>query len=144
MASVLNNVLGTKFKNVLGYRSSPEMNLAMQRGEAEGRMTTNLRALFAGTPNGASGFNVIIQGGVKKDKDYPNVPLMREAAREPNEQPVLDFISRVLALARPVATRDAAQNRIAMMTAMATAPDRERLSTSASAITIATKPTRSN
>jgi len=106
MASVLNNVLGTKFKNVLGYRSSPEMNLAMQRGEAEGRMTTNLRALFAGTPNGASEFNLVLQAGMRRDKDYPNVPLMREAAREPNEQPVLDFISRVLALARPVATNE--------------------------------------
>jgi tripartite-type tricarboxylate transporter receptor subunit TctC len=31
---------------------------------------------------------------------------MREAAREPNEHPVLDFISRVLALARPVATNE--------------------------------------
>jgi tripartite-type tricarboxylate transporter receptor subunit TctC len=106
MASVLNNVLGTRFKNVLGYRSSPEMNLAMQRGEAEGRMTTNLRALFAGTPNGASEFNVVVQGGIKKDKDQPNVPLMRDVARDANEKLVLDFISRVLALARPVATNE--------------------------------------
>jgi tripartite-type tricarboxylate transporter receptor subunit TctC len=106
MASVLNNVLGTRFKNVLGYRSSPEMNLAMERGEAEGRMTTNLRALFAGTRAGAAEFNVVVQAGMKKDRDQPHVPLMRDEARDPSGKLVLDFISRVLALARPVATND--------------------------------------
>jgi tripartite-type tricarboxylate transporter receptor subunit TctC len=106
MVSVLNNVLGTKFKNVLGYRSSPEMNLAMERGEAEGRMTTNLRALFAGAPGGAADFNVVIQAGMKKSPDELKVPLMREETRDENEKLVLDFFSRVLALARPVATND--------------------------------------
>src|SRR5262245_51757911 len=43
LLAIVNHVLGTRFKIVHGYRSSPEMNLAMQRGEVEGRIMTNLR-----------------------------------------------------------------------------------------------------
>jgi tripartite-type tricarboxylate transporter receptor subunit TctC len=106
LVSMFNQVLGTKFKNILGYRSSPEMNLAMQRGETEGRITTNLRALFAASAGGASDYNIIIQTGVKKAPEYPDVPLLRDLARNQNEQVVLDFISNVMALSRPVATQD--------------------------------------
>ena len=54
MASIMNAVLATKLKNIFGYRSGPEMTLALQRGEAEARWTTNLRSLFAGSPDGAA------------------------------------------------------------------------------------------
>ena len=106
LVSILNQFLGTKFKNIIGYRNSPEMNLAMERGETEGRITTNLRALFASHISGAADFNVVVQIGVQADKDYANVPLLRALAQSPNEQLVFDFISQTMALARPVATND--------------------------------------
>ncbi len=102
LVQIFNNVLGTRFKNILGYRSSPEMDLAMQRGETEGRITTNLRTLFATTNR--SDYHVIIQAGVKKDPKYPNVPLLRELGQNKDDKLALDFISEVIALARPVAT----------------------------------------
>jgi tripartite-type tricarboxylate transporter receptor subunit TctC len=104
--SILNQFLGTRFKNIIGYRSSPEMNLAMERGEVEGRVTTNLRALFATTPAGAAGFNVIIQIGMKKNEGSTDTPLLRDLARDANEKLAFDFTSRTMALARPVATND--------------------------------------
>jgi len=106
LVSILNQFLGTRFKNIIGYRNSPEMNLAMERGETEGRITTNLRALFASNPSGAAGFNVVIQTGMQPDRDHAAVPLLRALARSPNEKLVFDFISRTMALARPVATND--------------------------------------
>jgi hypothetical protein len=33
----MNNLLGTKFKMVMGYKSSEDLNLALQRGEMEAR-----------------------------------------------------------------------------------------------------------
>ena len=106
LVSILNQFLGTKFKNIIGYRNSPEMNLAMERGETDGRITTNLRALFAAHANGADGFNVLVQVGLQADKDHASVPLLRAFARQPNQQLVFDFISQTMALARPVATND--------------------------------------
>ena len=106
LVSILNQFLATKFKNIIGYRNSPEMNLAMERGETDGRITTNLRALFAAHANGADGFNVLVQVGLQADKDHAGVPLLRALARQPNQQLVFDFISQTMALARPVATND--------------------------------------
>ena len=114
LVQVLNNVLGTRFKNILGYRSGPEMNLAMQRGETEGRVTTNLRALFATTNR--SDYNIPLQIGMKKDKENPKVPLLRELGTNPDDTLALDFISRVMSLARPVATNsDVPPERVAAL-----------------------------
>ncbi len=104
IVSILNHFLGTKFKNIIGYRNSPEMNLAMQRGETEGRITTNLRALFASQPGGAEAFNVVLQLGMQPEPDHPKVPLLRNLAKGADQKLVFDFISRTMALARPVAT----------------------------------------
>jgi hypothetical protein len=109
VVALLNNMLGTKFKNIYGYRSSPEMNLSMERGETEGRTTTNLRALYAAAatrPNskGEADYNVILQIGVEKAKEYPNVPLLRDLAQGTDEKLVFDFLSRSVSLARPIAT----------------------------------------
>jgi hypothetical protein len=38
--TVLNNIVGTKFKLILGYRGSNDAMLAMERGEAEGHSTS--------------------------------------------------------------------------------------------------------
>lgn len=116
LAAILNSLFDTKFKNILGYRSSPEMNLAVQRGEAEGRMTTNLRALFSASPKGAADFNVILQAGLNKAPDLPDVPLLRDLARNDDQKVVLDFISRSLSLGRPVATnQNVPAERVALL-----------------------------
>src|SRR5262249_2630147 len=38
--ALANNLLGTKFKPVRGYKGGQEINLAMERGEVQGRATT--------------------------------------------------------------------------------------------------------
>jgi tripartite-type tricarboxylate transporter receptor subunit TctC len=121
VVALLNNVLGTKFKNIYGYRSSPEMNLSMERGETEGRTTTNLRALYAAAatrPNskGEADYNVILQIGMEKAKEYPNVPLLRDLAQGADEKLVFDFLSRSVSLARPIATnQDVPPARVAAL-----------------------------
>jgi hypothetical protein len=85
------------------------MNLSMERGESEGRMTTNLRALYAAAatrPNskGAADYNVLIQIGMAKDKNYPKVPLLLDLASNKDDKLVFDFLSRSVSLARPIAT----------------------------------------
>src|ERR1043166_1978778 len=105
LVTILNQFMGTRFKNIVGYRSSPEMNLAMERGETEGRITTNLRALFASANNDPSVFHVLLQIGTRKDKNY-DAPMLSELAHADNDRLVFDFISRSMALSRPVATNE--------------------------------------
>ena len=105
---VTNGTLGTRFKLVPGYTSGPNMNLAMERGEIEGRGTSNPRAMFTGGtetgPDGKPLFNLILQWGLRPDKDYPGVPLLRALAANADQKLVFDFVSNVASLARPLAT----------------------------------------
>jgi tripartite-type tricarboxylate transporter receptor subunit TctC len=105
---VVNGTLGTRFKLVPGYTSGPNMNLAMERGEIDGRGTSNPKAMFVGGgetgPDGRPMFNLLLQWGLKKDRDYPDVPLLNDLAEGPAQKLVFDFVSRVAALARPIAT----------------------------------------
>ena len=45
LAALYNNTLGTKFKVIYGYPSGPDMTLALERGEVEGRSTSNPQVL---------------------------------------------------------------------------------------------------
>jgi tripartite-type tricarboxylate transporter receptor subunit TctC len=117
---VTNGALGTKFKLVPGYRSGPDMNLAMERGEVEGRGTSNPKAMFAGsheaTSDGRPMFNLLLQWGLHKSKDYPDVPLLCDLATTPDQKLVFDFVCKVASLARPVATNaDVPPDRVAAL-----------------------------
>ena len=105
LVAILNNTLGTRFKLVAGYPSGPAMNLAMERKEVEGRGTTNPRTLFAaGASSGArAAFNLLLQSGLRKDADYPDVPLLRELAGDESQRRVFEYFSKMGALARPIA-----------------------------------------
>jgi len=102
LTAFYNYTLGTKFKLIYGYPSSPEINLAMERGEAEGRSTSTPQVyLVPGKPPQA---NFLIQTGTKKLDDFPNVPLLLDLARTPEERALFDFISKAASIARPIAT----------------------------------------
>ena len=104
LVAVCNSLLGTKFKSIVGYRTGAEMNLAVERREADGRSTTNLPALFATRPDGAAAFNPLLQAGLEKSPEFPDVPLLRELARTPEQKVVFEFLSRAVSPGRPVAT----------------------------------------
>jgi tripartite-type tricarboxylate transporter receptor subunit TctC len=120
LALVLNGTLGTKFKLVAGYTSGPNMNLAMERGEIDGRGTSNPKAMFSGgAETGADGkplYNFLLQWGLAKSRDYPDVPLLCDLAQNAEQKVVFDFICRVASLARPVATNaDVPAERVAAL-----------------------------
>jgi tripartite-type tricarboxylate transporter receptor subunit TctC len=100
LTALLNNTLGTRFKLVAGYPSGPAMNLAMERNEVEGRGTTNPRTMFGDT---AGPFHLLLQSGLRKDSDYPDVPLLLDLAGDENQRRVFDYFSKMGALARPIA-----------------------------------------
>ncbi len=106
MPAVLNNIVGTKIRIVFGYPDGRAINLAMERGEVEGRATNPWASYIATDPHLVDNKLIIpiIQMGMQKDDDLPNVPLMRELAKDAAGQAVLDFMSRAVTFGRPIAT----------------------------------------
>ncbi len=116
LAAVYNNMLGTRFKVIYGYPSGPDMTLAMERGEVEGRSTSNPQVLGASKAEVTAKYNFLIQAGLRKLPDYEEVPLLRALARNAEQQAVFDFISKAVVVARPIVTNpDVPPERVAAL-----------------------------
>jgi tripartite-type tricarboxylate transporter receptor subunit TctC len=106
LPAVYNNILGTKLKLVVGYPDGADINLAMERGEVEGRATNPWSSYNASNPRYVAEklITPFIQVGMVKDPSLPNVPLMRDFAKNAEEKQILDFMSRSVSIGRPIAT----------------------------------------
>lgn len=106
MPAFLNNVLGTRFKIIFGYPSPNAANLAMERGEIEGFGSAAWSRYETETPHYIADklINPLIQAGLAKEADLPDTPFLRDLARGPEDQPLLDFMSKAVSFARPLAT----------------------------------------
>ncbi|HLH96961.1 MAG TPA: hypothetical protein VKW08_17770 [Xanthobacteraceae bacterium] len=104
LAAVYNNMLGTRFKVIYGYPSGPDMTLALERGEVEGRSTSNPQVLGASKAEVTAKYNFLIQAGLRKFPGYEEVPLLRDLAANAQQQAVFDFISKAVVVARPIVT----------------------------------------
>jgi len=105
LAAVYNNMLGTRFKVIYGYPSGPEMSLAVERGEVEGRSTSNPQVLLGPAASKAeilARYNFLIQTGMRKLPGYEEVPLMRDLAAGDEQRSIFDFISAGVSVARPI------------------------------------------
>jgi tripartite-type tricarboxylate transporter receptor subunit TctC len=104
--AIYNAVLGTKFKIVSGYPGGAEIDLAMQRGEVEGRGNNTwagYKATFQSAIQ-AGHLNVLIQTGLRKEPDLPDVPLFSDLVKgDPEREPIASFMSEAVAIARPFA-----------------------------------------
>lgn len=92
--SLMNKFLGTKFKRVTGYKSTGKVAVLMEQGEVEATMSSwiSLKARkFQLIQQGK--FIPIVQVGMTKAKDLPNVPLMRDYAKDEKVRQVLDITS---------------------------------------------------
>jgi len=116
--NAMNVVLGTKFKIVLGYKSSPEADLAMTRGEAQARAGFSLSAILQEHPDWITDKKVavLVQAGAEREKDFPDVPLMHELAKTPEQRSILALISSPVSLGRPFfTTPDTPPERVAAL-----------------------------
>lgn len=101
-----NNVLGTKFRIVFGYPGGKEIDLAMERGEVEGRGTNPYAGYMASEPDWIPDKKIIplIQVGQEKEPALSDVPLLLDQPVKPEDKPLLEFMSRGAAVGRPLAT----------------------------------------
>jgi tripartite-type tricarboxylate transporter receptor subunit TctC len=91
--NVLNNVIGAKFKLVLGYGGSSEAMLAMERGEVEGH-STSYEAYKSAHPGWITDkkVNFIVQYGLSRHPELPDVPTCIELARNDEEATILKAV----------------------------------------------------
>jgi tripartite-type tricarboxylate transporter receptor subunit TctC len=86
MPKLLEEVLGTKFNVVVGYPGGPEMDLAVERGEAQCRAFTLSAFLSDRDPYRTwrknNSVRVLVQTGAGRDKRLPNAPTLVELMDE--------------------------------------------------------------
>src|ERR1700741_4881948 len=101
-----NNVIGTKFKIVFGYPGGQHIDLAMERGEVEGRGTNPYSGWMASKPTWIPQKLIIplIQAGLEKEPALPDVPLIIDQPVKPEDKPLLEFMGRGATVGRPLAT----------------------------------------
>ena len=100
---ILNNTIGTKFKVVLGYTTGQDVDLAMERGEVDGRggySWTDLKRARADWLQKKE-INILAQFGLTKEPDLPDVPLVPDLARNDQERAIFEFICADMPLGRP-------------------------------------------
>jgi tripartite-type tricarboxylate transporter receptor subunit TctC len=88
--TVTNNVLGTKFKLIMGYKGSAEAQLAVERGEAEGHSTA-WTAVKVAHPDWLSAhkINILVQYALKPHPELPDVPVVVDLARNDEQRAIL-------------------------------------------------------
>jgi tripartite-type tricarboxylate transporter receptor subunit TctC len=101
---LLNQFLGTRLKVVLGYQGGNTIQLAMERGEVDGRGAVVWSGLKAGWPEWVANrkINELVQIGLAKDEDLPDVPLLLDLAKNDTERAIFRFISSDTAMSFPV------------------------------------------
>lgn len=109
MSSVLpqlyNSLVGTRFVTVQGYKGAPDQNLALERGELDGRGAASWTSYKNMMPQEiADGkIHVMVQVGMEKEPDLPNVPLLIElTGNDPTNLAVTTFVTKALMLTRTV------------------------------------------
>ena len=101
-----NNILGTRFKIVVGYPGGQDIDLAMERGEVEGRGTNTYTGYQTSKPQYLSQKLIIplIQVGAKKEVELPDVPLLLDLDVKPADKPLLAYMSKAITVGRPIGT----------------------------------------
>ena len=100
-----NHVLGTRFKIVFGYPGGAHIDLAMERGEVEGRGTNPYSSYMATHPEWIPKklLNVLVQAGVEKEPELLNVPNILDLDVKPEDKPLLRFMANASTVGRPLA-----------------------------------------
>jgi hypothetical protein len=91
---ITNAVLGTKFKIVTGYPGGNDVDLAMERGEVQGRCGwswTSVKGLHQAWLD-QNRLNILFQMGLTKHRGLPGIPLIIDLAKTDEERAILRLI----------------------------------------------------
>ena len=101
--SMLNSMIGTKFKNIPSYPGTQETALAVERGELSGVLGWYWAGLTALKPDWVAQkkINVLLQLGLDLDPELPGVPHVNDVLANDQDRATFRVVLSNLALARP-------------------------------------------
>jgi tripartite-type tricarboxylate transporter receptor subunit TctC len=103
--TLMNDLVGTKFRVVIGYRGGAEVSLAMERGEVDARSTSwsSLKSTNSDWIREGK-INFLVQAGPRsKEKDLASLPSIEDLARSADDKAVMDLIFAGSRMGRPIA-----------------------------------------
>jgi len=103
--TVMNNLAGTKFKMISGYQGSAQQDLALERGEVEGRLNFVWNNIVRSKPDWLKDKKIVMlfQFALEKHKDLPNLPLATDFIKDPEDRKIMEFITSRQTMGRPYA-----------------------------------------
>lgn len=103
-AIVMNALLGTQFRVLAGYQGGADINLAMEKGEVDGRGSNNWVSWKSTKPDWIRDKKIVnlVQIGAKREPDLPDVPLLTELAKDDEDRKIMQLVSAPVAVGRPV------------------------------------------
>jgi tripartite-type tricarboxylate transporter receptor subunit TctC len=102
---VLNALLRTRFKVIAGYDPGAGLTLALERGEVEGICGLSWSTIKASRPHWIKDklLNVIVQMGLDRLADLPDVPRALDLVSDAESRQVLELILARQEMGRPLA-----------------------------------------
>jgi tripartite-type tricarboxylate transporter receptor subunit TctC len=93
--NALNALVGTKFKVVVGYQGSADLNLAMERGEIQGYATGLWTDFAANHPQWLTDHKVapLFQTAMQRNSLLPDVPTLPELTQNPDDRQIFALLA---------------------------------------------------
>ena len=116
--TALNKIAGTRLKIVTGYPGGGEVNIAMERGEVNGRGSNSWAAWKSTKPEWLRDkkLNILVQVGLARHPELADVPTLIELAENDLDRQVMTFISAETAISRAVVSApDVPPDRVAIL-----------------------------
>ena len=100
----MNALIGTRFKIITGYPGGNEINLALEKGEVAVRGSNAWGAWKATRADWLRDkkINILVQIGLHKAPDLPDVPLMMDLATNDSDRAVMKLLSASVEVGRPL------------------------------------------
>ena len=120
MPTVLKHVLGLNFKLVAGYPGGSDVNLAMERGEVQGRCAWSYASLKSTQAEFITDKKIrfLSVSTLKRHPELPEVPSVLEFARTDSDRQILELILTSQLMARPfIAPPELPADRLAALRA---------------------------
>jgi tripartite-type tricarboxylate transporter receptor subunit TctC len=101
----LNALFNTRLKPIAGYPGTQEIMLAVERAELDGIVGYSWGVAKQGNKADieAGRLKIIMQLGLDKHKDLPNVPMVTDSVKNAEDRQVLDMIFSRQSMGRPLA-----------------------------------------